>query len=1223
MRLASLPPKGVFVVLPCPKLMLIPPSQEFDPGTLQHRKDAHATMSTQRTKTTATTPSSTAAPVPHRYQYPLDVPRIFRLLRPLKAKISAIELAIKSAPSYGYTTINANSNNSNSSNNVVNGADDNRTTTTNTIDRRERYVRRSGRSSAQHEEQEAAVTRSASAKSGRDLLIKRFQGSLTDVFKELFDKYWWRPICDDYDLPLNSSLSQVLSKGIKPSQYTLGMTCAFAVGRVIAGLPDDEAVLVDKYYSIVPEFALLEHAAMHILEHLLVNQDETFQLDYRWAYIAASRVDSAEAWVKIWAQKAPVSFFISRQFSAHIREIPQHGVTLIQASVRIHMNRISAGLPESTRRARSVRFAASLIEESLKVHERLAEGHGSVPQSTLVTRREKYDRGIEHLARILFEEHELEPESWRRSVALALTLHSLYGAVATSSESTTITDGMSSWVELLQKRATVGICASDFNVIVLAYGTLTNLNALALMLDAVGLYSLSMTLVDRMLADFYELEDASCHQLGYPCDVTIQSLKSFQKELEQREMQLNCDNGWIYDDVMETWVEMSPPAKKSESHPKPHSRVVLRHPLQYSLTPVRWSNRLGGRRGRDGENESDAESEPDVDEAVYDAPIDLEVLARFTIEEDSENESRPGHERPPSPDLESEYNSSDNAAHRSDTTSSESDPSDEEDGGPAHVDALDGDDEVFHGDESDDEAMARPSRRRRQVDNTNASALSPEVAIINDSTGHSDDDFQGSDGGGSSSGNEENRFIPSDSNSKDSNVEPTESIVTRARKGRCRQVPKPKSKDRSNRKDGVNGEDVFVISDDDGDSSQESVDEASQESDWQPRYRKRSRQRSSKHRHALNTPESEPDSDTQDEDDAPVIPRKLLRQVRGRNSAARQEKHRTSPPPTSPPQESSKAPSKTQLRKKRPRSNALPANLDSSGDNDCTASDGQVPIKKPKSRSSHLSTSQPRTKLVASSSSVSRPATEPNVMSRTYLSNDHRATKVVPGSSEDFDMDDFVNTRPFKSNARSTPTFNARSVSASHSSKSPTMEARSISHRKRVIIIDDDDSDDGQNHSNRDRNLAPANSTWQATKGLEIRKAATESNDPDSPPRTKPRPRAVVAQSHTRKRNRIEDDNNMVSGHWNIFDEPGYSTPARKNGRSSRESGGSESSKVRSTVAVAEDMGDDAEVFKQDWIDRRRTIHWPQTPAIAQTSSSRQPPTKKTSRIEIPRFFVL
>lgn len=283
---------------------------------------------------------------------------------------------------------------------------------------------------------------------------------------------------------------------------------------------------------------------MHILEHLLVNQDETFQLDYRWAYIAASRVDSAEAWVKIWAQKAPVSFFTSRQFTALIRELPQHGVALIQASVRIHMSKCGADLPESTRRARSVRFAASLIEESLKLHERLAEGHGSATHSTLVTRREKYDRGIEHLARILFEEHELEPESWKRSVALALALHSLYGAVVASSESTTITGGMNSWVELLKKRATVGVCASDFNVIVQVYSTLTNLNALALMLDAVGLYSLSMTLVDRMLADFYELDDASCHQLGYPCDVTIQSLKSFQKELEQRLMQFNRDNGW-------------------------------------------------------------------------------------------------------------------------------------------------------------------------------------------------------------------------------------------------------------------------------------------------------------------------------------------------------------------------------------------------------------------------------------------------------------------------------------------------------------------------------------------------------------------------------------------------------------------------------------------------------------------------------------------------------
>ncbi|KAK3840672.1 MAG: hypothetical protein JOS17DRAFT_727820 [Linnemannia elongata] len=1065
-------------------------------------------MSTQRTMTTATTPTSTAGP----------------------AKISAIELAIKSAPSYGYTAIAANSNNGN---NHTNHADDNRTATTNTADRRERYLRRSGgHPSTQSEEQDVAVIRSASAKSGRDLLIRRFQSSLTDVFKELFDKYWWQPICDDYDLPLNSSLSQVLSKGIKPSQYTLGMTCAFAVGRVIAGLPDEEALLVDKYYSIMPEcmrrFALLEHAvrmctslipikdmlkplaevcvryradaqAMHILEHMLVNQDEIFQLDYRWAYIAASRIDSAEAWVKIWAQKAPVSFFTSRQFSALIRELPLYGVTLIQASVMIHMNNIGADLPESTRRARSVRFTASLIEESLKLHERLAEGHGSVPQSTLVTRRAKYDRVIEHLARILFEEHELEPESWKRSVALALALHSLYCAVATSSESTAITDGMSSWVELLEMRATVGICASDFNVIVQAYGTLTNLNALALMLDAVGLYSLSMTLVDRMLADFYELEDVSRHQLGYPCNVTIQSLKSFRKELEQRKMQRNRDNGWIYDDVMETWVEMSPPGKKSAPQSTPHSPILLRRPLKYSLAPMRWSKWLGRQRGRDGENGAEAESEPDDDEGVYDAPMDLEVLARFTIEEDSENENRPGRERPTSPDSESEYNSSDNEAHRSDTSSSESDPSYEEDGGPAHEDALSGDGEVLHEDQSDDEAMARPSRRRRQEDNNNTPVLPSQVIIISDSTGHSDDDFQGSDGDGASSSNEEDRFIPSDANSQDSYSESSESIVmTRAPNGRFRQVLKANSKNRSDRKnDGSSGEDTFVTSDDYGDHSQESVDEASQESDWQPCFRKRSRQRSSQHRHALNTPVSGSGSNTQDEDNVPILPQKSFRQTRG------------------------------------------------------------------------------------------------------------------------------LETRLFRSNAISTRSYNARSGSTSHSSKALTMEARSVSRRKRIIISDDDDSDDGQNDSNRDSNSAPAKSTWRTNKGLEKWKAAAESDASDSLPRTETRPRAAVTQSHTRKRIRIEDDNDVVSEHRDIFDESGFTALARKNRNSSRKSGGSESSKVKAIVVVAEDMGDDAEDIEQDWIDRRRTIRWPQTPSAAHSSSSRQPPAKKTSRIEISRFFVL
>lgn len=277
---------------------------------------------------------------------------------------------------------------------------------------------------------------------------------------------------------------------------------------------------------------------------MLVNQDEMFQLDYRWAYIVASRIESADSWVRIWAQKAPISFFTSREFSAFTQELPQHGATLIQASITIHMRGTGTDLPDRTRRARSVRFATSLIEESLKLHERLAEGHGNVLQTTLLSRCEKYDGGIERLARSLFNEHELQPESWQKGVALALALHSLYATVTTSPESTTIFDGMSSWIDLLENRATAGVCASDFNVVIQAYGTLVNLNSLALMLDAVGLYSLSMELIDRMLTEFYELEEATSRQLGYPCDVTIQSLESLQNEVKQRRMQQDREDGW-------------------------------------------------------------------------------------------------------------------------------------------------------------------------------------------------------------------------------------------------------------------------------------------------------------------------------------------------------------------------------------------------------------------------------------------------------------------------------------------------------------------------------------------------------------------------------------------------------------------------------------------------------------------------------------------------------
>ncbi|KAG0203726.1 hypothetical protein BGX33_008926 [Mortierella sp. NVP41] len=1259
--------------------MLIPSSQEFDPGTVYHQdSNGQPTMNSHQ-KAAIT---NATRPLPHRYQYPLDLPRIHRLLRPLKAKIAAIQIAIKAAPSYGYSSNNTNINNTNTSNNNTNSTTTRRrepsqdygllalsqdglqrSNTLRARTQQQYYGRPAERSAAVRNNAGGTTTApGASAQSGRELLVGRFQNSLTDMFKELFDKYWWQPICDDYDLPPSCSLSKVMSLGINPSRYTLGMSCAFAVGRIIAGLSEEDQNLTDKYYHIMPEtmrrFALLEHAvgicialipikdmlkplaevcvryradaqAMRILEHLLLNQDETFQLDYRWAYIVASRAESTDSWISTWVERGPVSFFTSRLFSALVSELPQYGSTLIQASLRIHMHRTSTDLPQKTRRTRCIKFATTLIEESLKLHERLAEGHESIPQARCFSRREKCDRGIERLARSLFEEHELEAGTWEKAVALALALHSLYAAVTTSPDSTAVCGGMGSWVELLESRATVGVCASDFDVVVQAYGTLTNLHSLALMLDAVGLYSLSMMLIDRMMADFYELEATTCLQLGYPCSITIPNLELLLKEVGQRRIQHDRNDGWHYDEVLEAWVETTPkadktsvlrldelietggyssegdqhdlhpatptrrhhnnsqgsisrdalsdnrerPAKKPVSRPEQHSPFVMRQPIRYSMTPVRRSSRSGRRRGRYSESLSESESELDLDESIFVAPMDLEVLARFTVEDDSEEEgggSEDSDEQGLEPRSSSSSPESDNSyidhATRSNRTSSASfDGEQDMEGGDAL--ASEESDIQFEGEnESEDEVFARPSRRRTETDD-DTSMTSPQVIVLSDSSGQSDNEYQESDG--NDSVNEDNTggtVVSRDNDSQDSDyfggsVGVAKAKTTSSQHRRAFVFENDDESDieaddarEEDHDDGADEKDVVEISDEEedvvevsdeeedavevsdeeedvvevseedfDDASDDMVNEASEESDYQPKYQKQPSQR----RHALNTPESEPDADT--EDDQPHPQKRSTRETQNHGKSARQGRHRASSPPPSPPKNA--AGSRIKLRKKRPRSYVLPWDDNPSSD-DSLVSDYQSSRCKSKARdrrSRRPSTTPSRSTTASLSARSSRVSSHSSASSDRATSH-HRSRMERSGANEDSDMDEPFSRSTFNANSRPTSTYGTRSAAALNTSRSTTTGDRALNRRKRIIIgddVSDEDDDDDQGSSGLKYNAAPTHSTSRPTRSQERRKAApsqaaTKSDSSDSLPRT--RTRAIAHQSQPRKKIRIQDD---------------------------------------------------------------------------------------------------
>jgi hypothetical protein len=584
----------------------------------------------------------------------------------------------------------------------------------------------------------------------------------------------------------------------------------------------------------------------------------------------------------------------------------------------------------------------------------------------------------------------------------------------------------------------------------------------------------------------------------------------------------------------------------------------------------------------------------DADEGVYVAPMDLEVLARFTIEEDSENEDQPGHELQSFSVSELENSSSDSATRsawsgRSNNPSSESEQSTDEDSGFDNED-----DEVLYEGGSDVEAVGRPSRRRPR-ENENSQVLSPQIIILSDSSQQSDTDLQDSDGNGTFNDVEEDTYITSDDNSQFSNNDESSECVMMAR-GRCRHVSKSETEDDSGKDDDSDGSehDVYVISDDDDESSKdpieagkEAVDEASSEYDCQPTHRKQPSQRPSLHRNILNAPESEPDIDTQDDSDEPIHQRKSVRQVQRRNNTDKQEQYRMAKPPPSPQHGSSEASSsRIQLRKKRPQSYSFSTGFSSPSDDDGMVSDFQESIKESRSRSSRssrtsrLSTSTLRAKHPPLSSRHSKVATKVSTRS-SHASRDHHSKKAIPDSSEDSAIDEFVSTRTLKSNARSTFTYSTRSVSTSHSNKGAIAGGQTMSRRKRTIVYDDDVSDDDVSDDNSDygrSDTAPIRSPLRVTRTHVKKRTAAESDVSDSLPRTRTRSRPVGTQSHARKRIRIEEEDDISDDSGKFRSEHVAST--RKVNRKPREGRGSASRRTKMPVNVVEDSLDDTDDFE-------------------------------------------
>ncbi|KAG0006876.1 hypothetical protein BGZ65_002402 [Modicella reniformis] len=356
------------------------------------------------------------------------------------------------------------------------------------------------------------------------------------------------------------------------------MHCAFTVGSIIANLPDNSAAM-EKYYHIMPpymrRFALLQHAvemclaqipvgglivpvvsvcakyradaqALRLLEHLLTPSDTSFELDQEWSYKIALYIESGDAWIDVLSRNNQLTFFTSKTFQTFILQVqPRHRAILILATFDVHMT--TSTVPERIRRSRAAYWASLLINDSLTLDK---EGANAATM-------DKCNETIECMARYLFTENDdpgiIAVKVGLGDVALALALHSLYVAV-TGSTTSEGDKSVHEWTQKLKSNTSNGIQLANLGVTLKSYQTLVHLNALSLILDAVGLYALSVSLISRMLDDFDTLSRNTRRQLGYVCDVTVSSLESQMKDVQQRRIQDTSDGAWRFDDILGDWV---------------------------------------------------------------------------------------------------------------------------------------------------------------------------------------------------------------------------------------------------------------------------------------------------------------------------------------------------------------------------------------------------------------------------------------------------------------------------------------------------------------------------------------------------------------------------------------------------------------------------------------------------------------------------------------------
>lgn len=231
------------------------------------------------------------------------------MLRPIKAKISAIQLDIRTHPSLGFALESSVPDAKASERRSLHSRTQSSSRSTNTHRTPSSPPTCSGTGAGTV----SCITVSASsANAATDVLVKRFQSSLTDQFRDVVDKVWWRPFCDDYHLAPTSSTSSIRDMGLKPRSNTLGIMSAFAVGRVVAGLPEDDADIAEKYYHIMPAYMRRYYLQLKILFGILTLYLLTFCLRCRFA-VLEHLVDLCLTQIRVGQLIVPLTLICARR----------------------------------------------------------------------------------------------------------------------------------------------------------------------------------------------------------------------------------------------------------------------------------------------------------------------------------------------------------------------------------------------------------------------------------------------------------------------------------------------------------------------------------------------------------------------------------------------------------------------------------------------------------------------------------------------------------------------------------------------------------------------------------------------------------------------------------------------------------------------------------------------------------------------------------------------